>query len=428
MTVTEPPGWWKPKPAAHHTILPPEIWLSIFHLATTVPQALDTDFRDPFELPSPSSSKQVGRSVYDSLVTKRYLVRVCKDWYQLASRFLYREVVIGRGRTLVSLRSTLLESQRRAEEALAGGDEVRSLGWYTLRFELATRTCTSLEDMSPLSELLELIDIFRCLPNLQILIVIPAERYYPPWPVSVLSSLGSHCGQSLRVIRWCRHPCPSASEWTRLLRTTPNLRVLRFPTYHDHIQIGGLKLGTALPQLASIERSSRTQHFLQTTSTDRIFPSLQHLSISASRPPMFLLTPYGSQLTCVTITALRDDRALHRITDSCPNLHKMVICLQVPDRLPGHLPNITHLGLRFDMMNVSKHTAEGVFLGLTTMDAPNLEVLRFLDRVLLDRVRERQPKVFNWAVELLSECRYRIEDCNGVAIDPRFGEDALGHV
>ncbi|KDQ60216.1 hypothetical protein JAAARDRAFT_32591 [Jaapia argillacea MUCL 33604] len=68
MTVTEPPGWWKPTPTTHHAILPPEIWLSIFHHATAVPQALDTDFRDPFELPSPSSSKQVWRSVYDSLV------------------------------------------------------------------------------------------------------------------------------------------------------------------------------------------------------------------------------------------------------------------------------------------------------------------------------------------------------------------------
>ncbi|KDQ58753.1 hypothetical protein JAAARDRAFT_34610 [Jaapia argillacea MUCL 33604] len=52
MTATEPPGWWKPKATAHHTLLPPEIWLVIFDHATTVPQALDTHLRDPFDLPS----------------------------------------------------------------------------------------------------------------------------------------------------------------------------------------------------------------------------------------------------------------------------------------------------------------------------------------------------------------------------------------
>ncbi|KDQ58752.1 hypothetical protein JAAARDRAFT_193277 [Jaapia argillacea MUCL 33604] len=160
MTATVPPGWWK---------LPPEIWLSIFDHATTVPQALDTHPQDPFDLPPPSSGKQVQKKVYDSLVTKRYLVRVCKDWYELASRFLYREILIGRGRTLLSLRSTLLDSRRRAEESPAQAEGTKftpSLGRYTLRFELATRTHTNLKDTTPSSELETLIAIFYCLPNL----------------------------------------------------------------------------------------------------------------------------------------------------------------------------------------------------------------------------------------------------------------------
>ncbi|KDQ58755.1 hypothetical protein JAAARDRAFT_34612 [Jaapia argillacea MUCL 33604] len=302
MTATEPPGWWKPKPTPHHSLLPPEIWLSIFEHATTSPQALDAHPQDPFDLPPLLSGKQVQKKIYDSLVTKRYLVRVCKDWYQLASGFLYREILIGRGRTLLSLRSTLLESHRRAEQSATQAEGTKfapSLGLYTLRFGLATRTHTTLKDMTPTTELETLIDIFYCLPNLQILIMATGGGPYPHIPLGVLSSLGSHCGQSLRVIRWYRHPYPTAPQWAQLLRATPNLRILRFPTLDNNL--GRLRSGPPLPNLMSLERVTSSDARPATTPPNQTYTSLYHLSTSSHDPPTFLLNSYGPQLACITI-------------------------------------------------------------------------------------------------------------------------------
>ncbi|KDQ58754.1 hypothetical protein JAAARDRAFT_34611 [Jaapia argillacea MUCL 33604] len=419
MTATEPPGWWKPKATAHHSLLPPEIWLVIFDHATAVPQALDTHFRDPFDLPPPLSGRQVQKNIFDSLVTKRYLVRVCKDWYQLASRFLYREILIGRGHTLVSLRSTLLESHRRAEESATQTEGTKftpSLGRYTLRFELATRTHTTLKDMTPTTELETLIDIFRCLPNLQILIMATGGGPYPHIPPGVLSSLGSRCGQSLRVIRWYRHPYPNSSQWAQLLRTTPNLRILRFATLDNNL--GRLQSGSPLPYLMSLEQVSGSDTLSTTMPPNQT--SLHHLSIFALYPPILLLHSYGPQLTCITLITFDPNDPLDLLSNTCPNLTKIIIHLQSPHTLPSRLPKtITHLGLRFDMGNLNKREARIVFEALKAINGPNLKVVRFLDRRCIDRVREYQPKIFAWGVELLAEINYRVEDCNGVAICPK---------
>ncbi|KDQ58758.1 hypothetical protein JAAARDRAFT_206609 [Jaapia argillacea MUCL 33604] len=409
-TPTDPPGWGK---------LPPEIWFSIFDHATTVPQALDTHLRDPFDLHPPLSESQVQQKIFDSLATKRYLVRVCKDWYQMASRFLYREIIIGRGHTLVSLRATLLESHRRAEESATQAEGTKftpALGQYTLRFEIATRTHTT-----AISELVALIDILRFLPNLRIFVMGKGERPYHAikfhLPLDVLSPLGSYCGQSLHVVRWHRYPYPTAPQWTQLLHTTPNLRILRFPT--DDNNRGRLQSGHSLPHLMSLEEAESSDDLPGNALPNRIYPSLYHLSSSSFLPPTFLLNSHGPQLTFITINTFDPDHPLDLLLTTCPNLTKLIIHLHSPHTLPDRLPKtITHLGLRFDMENVSRRDARLVFEALNAIREPNLEVVRFLDRRCIDRVRDHHPKVFAWGVDLLAEIRYRIEDCDGVPIRP----------
>ncbi|KDQ58761.1 hypothetical protein JAAARDRAFT_206611 [Jaapia argillacea MUCL 33604] len=392
----------------------------------TLPQALDTHFRDPFDLPPPLSGGQVQKNIFDSLATKRYLVRVCKDWYQLASRFLYREIIIGRGHTLVSLRSTLLESHWRAEESATQAEETQFtpfLGQYTLRFEIATRIRPGLEDTTVISELETLIDIFRCLPNLQICIMAKGGPYHPiklQFPLGVLSSLGSYCGKSLRVIRWHRYPHPTAPQWTQLLHTTSNLRILRFPS-HDSNR-GKLQSGHPLPHLMSLEGAESSDVLLGTALPNQIYPSLYHLSISPFLPPTFLLNSYGPQLTLITITRHTTDETINLLSTACPNLTKLVIHFSSPPNFPSRLPkSITHLGLRCNTRNrnIYDSHARPVFEGLKSIQVPNLQVVRFLDRRFIEVVRDFNPNRFAWGVELLAETRYRIEDCDGVAIRPQ---------
>ncbi|KDQ58759.1 hypothetical protein JAAARDRAFT_34617 [Jaapia argillacea MUCL 33604] len=425
MTATEPPGWWKSKTTAHHSLLPPEIWFSIFDHATAVPQALDTHLRDPFDLPPPLSGRQVQQKIFDSLATKRFLVRVCKDWYQLASRFLYREIIIGRGHTLVSLRSTLLESHRRAEESATQAEGTKftpSLGQYTLRFEIATRILPDLKDATVISELETLVDILRCLPNLQIFIMAEGGGPYHAIkfhvPQGVLSPLGSHCGQSLRVIRWDRYPYPTAPQWSQLLQTTPNLRILRFPTLGNR---GRLQAGSPLLNLMSLEGADSSDALLGTAFPNQIYPSLYYLSISPFLPPTFLLNSYGPQLTFITITHHISNETLDLLSTACPNLTKLVIHFSSPPNFPSRFPKtITHLGLRCNIGNgnIYDTDARAVFEGLESIEVPNLQVVRFLDRRCIEFVRHHQLPIFAWGVDLLAETRFMIEDCDGVPIRP----------
>ncbi|KDQ58751.1 hypothetical protein JAAARDRAFT_193276 [Jaapia argillacea MUCL 33604] len=170
----------------------------------------------------------------------------------------------------------------------------------------------------------------------------------------------------------------------------------------------------------SLERVTSSDALSATTLPNQSYTSLRHLSITSQHPPTSLLNSYGPQLTRITINTFDSDHPLDLLSTTCPNLTKIIIYLQYPINFPSHLPKtITHLGLRFDMGNVSKRDARVIFEALKAISGPNLKVVRFLDRRCIDRVREYQPKVFAWGVELLAEIRYRIEDHHGVAILPQ---------
>ncbi|KAH7921160.1 hypothetical protein BV22DRAFT_1122340 [Leucogyrophana mollusca] len=81
------------KNKAAHPNLPPEIWLHIFQFATYVPDILAPEIYDHFSTIGWLFNRDHHRAIRDSLMTKRYLVRVCKMWYILASPYLYSTLI-----------------------------------------------------------------------------------------------------------------------------------------------------------------------------------------------------------------------------------------------------------------------------------------------------------------------------------------------
>ncbi|TFY82039.1 hypothetical protein EWM64_g1973 [Hericium alpestre] len=151
------------------------------------------------------------RAIRTALVTKRYLVRVCKQWHVLAVPFLYESIYIGWWHVLPSLRDTLLESERRSRE---GPDDRPALGWWTLRLDVAIRTANTNVEKGFLNSpgYYALVDIIHCLPHLETF----SSRWMPNFlevglavgaPSPVAEALKQTCCASLRRIFW-----PDVSE------------------------------------------------------------------------------------------------------------------------------------------------------------------------------------------------------------------------
>ncbi|KAF6744144.1 hypothetical protein DFP72DRAFT_1078989 [Ephemerocybe angulata] len=96
------------KPSITLPEIPPEIWIEILRQATDVPDSLEHP---------------------QLLITKRYIVRVCREWYAIGMPFLYEHVSITRPRHVHQLSETLSKTMTRGEvnEPLAFGCFVKRL-------------------------------------------------------------------------------------------------------------------------------------------------------------------------------------------------------------------------------------------------------------------------------------------------------------
>ena len=159
--------------------LPPELWECIFDLATSVPGTLIPDIYQHSSLIGPPYNRIYHPALRAALITKRYLVRVCKQWWHLARRYLYQAIYIGRVRCLPSLCKTL--------KKYAAGDGtvpgVHSLGSWTQRLDVVIRDQSIDFD----AECEYLAGIIRSLPNLAIVsFAITSDSYEStPMPFSI---------------------------------------------------------------------------------------------------------------------------------------------------------------------------------------------------------------------------------------------------
>ncbi|KDQ59758.1 hypothetical protein JAAARDRAFT_631804 [Jaapia argillacea MUCL 33604] len=424
------------------SVLPPELWLRIFDLVTAVPDSLETDLDDPFDVTLKTSRKDEQKRLRESLVTKCHLVRVCKQWQTLASRFLYRIIVVGRGRTLSSLAVTLSESK----EKLEGSKDANPLGWYTQRLDFVTRgqTHSSRDDSLPSmadaarQELEYLAQIIRYMPNLSIFTMQAASKAYPEvMSTSVMRALGESCGPSLRVLNWPdfgsrigRILDPRPDEWRDLLSSCPNLRVVRCSDARRSLS-GSSPYSSDIPSLQDMRlltlSNKNCEDYLSFTESEsdevdsrwpNRFPSLQHVryhDCAAYIPRAWkrFLQLHGSTVTSITIIVhyfAADIQGHMDLLSPYPNITHVNLHFGLWPRFRPHLrlpTQITHLGILSYRPHASKAEYRELFESIRTLHrrSEGLQVVRFLDQRNVKDLRERHAAELLWGVIRLSNDR-----------------------
>ncbi|KAF8800055.1 hypothetical protein BYT27DRAFT_7245794 [Phlegmacium glaucopus] len=218
--------------------LPPEIWSSIFVLATW-----STDIYNPQLMVSAGCDTLYWEQLREfkrSLVTKRYLVRVCKAWYYLASPFLFEYIFLGRGRVLAPLHDGMLRS-----EHAAGLQELpHAIGSRTQRLDVHMRDRT--DDPGAIMDILA--DILNRLPNLRILTFTLSGHGYQAshyLPENVLQATNA-CRDTLRFLNFYGGLGPSSNSWASFLMNHPRLEAINAPVAltqlgNPHLVLNSLK-------------------------------------------------------------------------------------------------------------------------------------------------------------------------------------------
>lgn len=187
--------------------VPPEVWLSIFALATDLDTLLNCDSSISSDLPRSLVKQCELQRLKNSLCAKRSIALVCRTWNELALEFLYQSILITKVDNLLSLHESL---QRHALQT----QSKNRLGWWTKRLDVFIE-----DQRCDPSDYGALTAVIRQLPNLSIITLsMPMVPFNDCWlrqlPTSVIVSLVETCGTSLQVfdcsesiLRPCRQAC-----------------------------------------------------------------------------------------------------------------------------------------------------------------------------------------------------------------------------
>jgi hypothetical protein len=422
------------KPVRIHPCLPPELWLRIFDCATRIPGVLSPEIYATSDVPQRIITRRQQRLLKDSLVTKRYLVRVCKQWYILATPFgalpflrisfdvfflraLYETIIIGRGRTLSSLCSTLIDSKRKIDHS----SNDHHLGWYTKRLDLAMRDQGR---QGAASELDFLAEAIQCLPNLTIVMFsVRAPRYVEhPLPTSIMRALADTCGPTLRIVDFSECVLhPFRHDWRMLLAATSHLRVLRgpevTPIFSEHPR--------PLPVLSELTALTLTSSNIKEYLTEENhFPSLHELEFHYYLPPPLdnwagPLGVFGHNLTTVrldfNISAGYLQGELDVLSQHCPSLIRLTLSLKLWEQLIDRLslPSVSYLALRCWQYQAPSSGYRRLFSNLSTMYGPTLQRVCLCDYHNVADLRLRHARVLAQGLEQISHSPFQLEDHEG---------------
>ncbi|KAF8313867.1 hypothetical protein DL93DRAFT_2228321 [Clavulina sp. PMI_390] len=186
--------------------LPAELWVQILRTATDIPDAFDTAYQSPIDRHWPISDyhrTDSFRTIHTPrFAIKRILVKVCRTWNSIATRFLYEMISLRTEKDIKLLARTLTEQPQFAQ--------------LVLRLELHDAP------LSPNREVkVELSSIFASLSNL-VVCVSP----HPSWTQGIEWTMGPPWWPRMRSLTWGTESLSSPhTPW--VLRMAPNLEVLK---------------------------------------------------------------------------------------------------------------------------------------------------------------------------------------------------------
>ncbi|KAF8071590.1 hypothetical protein FPV67DRAFT_883111 [Lyophyllum atratum] len=299
-----------PRRVVYLPVLPPEVWLNILRYATWVPFLLDPKTALQLSLSAKREQKRLYRQ---SLVTKRYLVRVCKQWNVWGAPYLYESIYLGRGRSIRALRDALNRSRHSGETC--------PYGWWTKRLDLAMRDMTT--GAVPVTYICDMIE---CFPNLSIVnFAITAPRFtnFPEEAyIAIVLSLTRWSAPSLEALVWEGSLFSRAYDvWYAFLKDAVNLRTLRFP---DMLEDGDQQI----PHLPLLSLESLYTH---NGLVKGDLPSLRHLVADIVPPAKWtsLLEIHGAKLEVVRLDfdfyTVVISSFLALLSASCPKLVRLEV-------------------------------------------------------------------------------------------------------
>ena len=384
--------------------LPTEVWLLILQLATEVPFAFLPRVESPFDLPSRPTPKEMTTELSRSLITKRYIVLVCKAWNEIATPLLYGAVLLRSGRGVFAACHTFCDPQR--------SDKSARLGQYVKRIDLSMRD--SQTHHMPSEQVVErdrIADILRRLPNLSIFTM--HTRVRDGDSTCIADTLSETCTSTLQTIEWTGrhtfgHMCLSGPSWTKLVSSCPNLKSLDGPACRI--------FSTQLHPAAQLSHLSVSHDDRGVEDVPPEPPTPLHIRYNSTS---WEVTHANTRAHCLRAISLdvyfRDQSILQELLARCPRLSQLVLRFSAWYNLPGDLTldsSITHLGL---FINQKQPMLQSMIEGLGalgTWSLPGVKTLRLMNRHPLLEEEDLRRKTRE-ALGGLREAGFVLENCEG---------------
>ena len=335
----------------------------------------------------------MGVELSRSLITKRYIVLVCKAWNEIATPLLYNTVLLRSSRGVSAAWRTFCDS--------AQSDTSIRLGHYVKRIDLSMRD-SRIHHLSfeQLAEREKIADILRWLPNLTIFTM--HTRVRGGDSTCIAEALVDTSASTLETIEWTGgptlgHMCLSGASWTRLVSSCPNLKTLDGP--------GCRIFSTVLHPAARLSHLSVTHDYRGVEDVPPNPPTPLHIRYNSTG---WDVSHPNTRAYCLQAISLdvrfRDQATLHELLAQCPKLSQLILRVLTWYSLPCGLKldsSITHLGLFVEQQQPRLPLmAEGLRY-LADLDIPGVKTLRLMSRHLLleggnlekRRIREALQKI-----------------------------------
>ncbi|KAG1761784.1 hypothetical protein EDD22DRAFT_894638 [Suillus occidentalis] len=401
--------------ARNPPFFPPELWITIFSLATDVPGLLSYDGPTSSDLPRSLVKEHEHKLLKESLITKRNIILVCRTWHVLATKFLYQSVLVTRPTTLSSLVTAL---DRRS----SGAARSVHVGWWTRRLDVSIQ-----DDHCEASDYAKLANIIRRFPNLSIVnLSMPMLPDNDSWlrqlPESVVMALVESCGPSLRVFD-CSESIlrPCRDDLMKLITAASNLSVLRCPICSPSARDKSpARLDMpVMPKLQSVSLMSVfLRDYLPDNKDANHFPALRKLTYDCIPPP-FLDHTWKKfvRLSCANVTTVHLDYSLQADCECCSSLNDLVVYIRSWTEINSNLtlpPSVSYLGLHSKLRKAPAFHYKQLFVALHTISGSKLKTVRLLLADAVEDLRENHRALLESELADRTSCiTFRIEDNEG---------------
>jgi len=410
------PKYQDPKPYMQQ--LPPEIWLQILEIATVVPSELNANAVSIFERSTHLEAQQARKRI---LPTRRALPLVCKAFYALATQFLYKSILLRKGKSARRLLETFGVGGTADANPKAGTRNSMSHGRWTKRLDVDIKRSHCWGSTAH-AELLQLLPL---MPNLTILVCLGV------WDLrddQVLVRALQSC-RNLKMVYLPPDMLPKYEKAIFQVVTTPPLTSSLRIFYPNH---PGFSPGSDRTANYYIN-SSQCCNLRALTSSDAwiqkyaardpsYFPHLRTLHVFGDIYRPFLQI-HGHKITTLDLEVSKWEYAVATI-QFVPNLRNIILDIvsiidlarkidrckaAVPDSLKTDLVRLVGMTVNSTQ---ARHSHYGLVFKLIPMLFPKMEQLRILERSIVDSLCKQPGRVWRWHSQLV-EKKVRLEREDG---------------